>query len=73
MSRPALPKSLHQNLLVTHPLQVAREIFKGLQRPGIVLLSYFLTPSANKPGELCRTTILIIEVDSYLTNHNSRF
>ncbi len=31
-----------------------------------------VTPAANKPGELHRINILVIEIASYLTKHNSR-
>jgi hypothetical protein len=31
------------------------------------------TPSANKPGELCRIRMLGIEIASYLSKHNSRY
>jgi hypothetical protein len=31
------------------------------------------TPSANKPGELHRIMIVVIEIGSFLTKHNSRY
>ena len=37
----------------------------------IRLISF--TPAANKPGELHRINILVIEIGSYLTKHNSSF
>ncbi|MEO6733203.1 MAG: hypothetical protein ABIN01_18415 [Ferruginibacter sp.] len=30
-------------------------------------------PTANKPGELHRTKVLVIEIGSYLTKHNSSY
>ncbi|MDB5277342.1 MAG: hypothetical protein JWR61_2297 [Ferruginibacter sp.] len=32
-----------------------------------------ISPAANKPGELHRTMRLVIEIGSYLTNHNSSY
>ena len=32
----------------------------------------FFTPSANKPGELHWINVLVLEIGSYLTKHNSR-
>lgn len=37
----------------------------------IRLISF--TPSANQPGELYRISVLVIEIGSYLANHNSSY
>jgi len=43
-------------------VRFAGKMHNKLQRPGLVNLPYFYPPSANKPGELCRTMKLAIEV-----------
>ena len=51
-------KDFPKEKIVAHPAQYTR------------LISF--TPPANKPGELHRINILVIEISSYLTKHNSR-